>query len=88
MHTYNVSMFSIKGNIIFATELARRYGGEGIVSTSIHPGNAYHHFLSLTAPNRIVGIIKTDLLRHTGGLKRLIIVRITFLPAGLHRLLK
>ncbi|PFH47750.1 hypothetical protein AMATHDRAFT_6454 [Amanita thiersii Skay4041] len=27
------------GNVIFATELARRYGDKGIVSTSLNPGN-------------------------------------------------
>ncbi|KAI9464792.1 NAD-P-binding protein [Russula earlei] len=27
------------GNILFSNELARRYGGEGIVSVSLHPGN-------------------------------------------------
>ncbi|KIL55063.1 hypothetical protein M378DRAFT_91451 [Amanita muscaria Koide BX008] len=26
------------GNIVHAVELARRYGGEGVVSTSVHPG--------------------------------------------------
>jgi len=26
------------GNVLFSNELARRYGGEGIVSTSLHPG--------------------------------------------------
>jgi len=26
------------GNILFSNELARRYGGEGIVSISLHPG--------------------------------------------------
>lgn len=27
-----------QGNVVFATELARRYGAQGIVSTSLHPG--------------------------------------------------
>ncbi|KAH9994654.1 NAD-P-binding protein [Russula vinacea] len=27
------------GNILFSNEFARRYGGEGIVSISVHPGN-------------------------------------------------
>jgi NAD(P)-dependent dehydrogenase (short-subunit alcohol dehydrogenase family) len=27
------------GNVVFATELARRYGDQGIVSTSLNPGN-------------------------------------------------
>ncbi|KAF8177007.1 hypothetical protein BJ912DRAFT_692851 [Pholiota molesta] len=27
------------GNIVFSNELARRYGGEGVVSTSLNPGN-------------------------------------------------
>jgi len=27
------------GNVLFSNELARRYGGEGIVSTSLHPGS-------------------------------------------------
>ena len=27
-----------QGNILFSNELARRYGGEGIVSISLHPG--------------------------------------------------
>lgn len=27
-----------KGNILFSNELARRYGGEGIVSIALHPG--------------------------------------------------
>jgi len=27
------------GNVVFATELARRYGDQGIVSTSLHPGS-------------------------------------------------
>ncbi|KAL1671576.1 hypothetical protein EV122DRAFT_226331 [Schizophyllum commune] len=29
------------GNIVFANELARRYGDQGIVSTSLNPGNLY-----------------------------------------------
>jgi retinol dehydrogenase 12 len=29
---------SWKGNVVFATELARRYGKDGIVSTSLNPG--------------------------------------------------
>ncbi|KDQ12680.1 hypothetical protein BOTBODRAFT_56500 [Botryobasidium botryosum FD-172 SS1] len=33
---YNHSKF---GNDVFAQELARKYGKEGIVSTSVHPGN-------------------------------------------------
>ena len=33
--------FFLKGNILFSNELARRYGGEGIVSTSLHPGTIY-----------------------------------------------
>jgi NAD(P)-dependent dehydrogenase (short-subunit alcohol dehydrogenase family) len=27
------------GNVVFATELARRYGDQGIISTSLHPGS-------------------------------------------------
>lgn len=27
-----------QGDLLFANELARRYGGEGIVSTSLNPG--------------------------------------------------
>jgi len=27
------------GNVVFASELARRYGDQGIVSTSLHPGS-------------------------------------------------
>ena len=30
--------FFLQGNILFSNELARRYGSEGIVSTSLHPG--------------------------------------------------
>jgi len=30
---------SKNGNVVFATELARRYGDQGIVSTSVNPGN-------------------------------------------------
>jgi len=82
-------MAPIKGNIVFAMELARRYGSEGIISTSIHPGNvSYQYSLPLTALTRIAGIINTDLFRHTDGLKRLLMVRITFLPVRLPRLLK
>ena len=33
----NAHCFS-QGNILFSNELARRYGSEGIVSTSLHPG--------------------------------------------------
>lgn len=29
----------MQGNILFSNEFARRYGGEGIVSISVHPGN-------------------------------------------------
>jgi len=35
-HLYCQSKF---GNVVFATELARRYGNQGIVSTSVHPGS-------------------------------------------------
>lgn len=35
----NVDVLNLwKGNVVFATELARRYGNEGIVSTSLNPG--------------------------------------------------
>ncbi|TFK40853.1 hypothetical protein BDQ12DRAFT_680150 [Crucibulum laeve] len=36
MYYYNQSKF---GNVVFANELARRYGDKGIVSTSLHPGS-------------------------------------------------
>jgi len=29
----------LQGNILFSNEFARQYGGEGIVSISVHPGN-------------------------------------------------
>lgn len=32
-------VFYIKGNVLFANELARRYGDQGIVSTALNPGN-------------------------------------------------
>jgi retinol dehydrogenase-12 len=32
-------IFCIQGNIVFANELARRYGGQGIVSCAVHPGS-------------------------------------------------
>ena len=32
------ALFFLQGNILFSNELARRYGSEGIVSTSLHPG--------------------------------------------------
>ena len=31
--------YSQQGNVVFAKELARRYGDKGIVSTSVNPGN-------------------------------------------------
>jgi hypothetical protein len=33
------SSAALQGNILFSNELARRYGGDGIVSISLHPGN-------------------------------------------------
>ncbi|KZP27446.1 NAD(P)-binding protein [Athelia psychrophila] len=36
--TQNLYAQSKNGNVVFATELARRYGVQGIVSTSLHPG--------------------------------------------------
>ncbi|KIM74375.1 hypothetical protein PILCRDRAFT_80169, partial [Piloderma croceum F 1598] len=36
---YSQSKFGRIGNVVFATELARRYGDQGIVSTSLHPGS-------------------------------------------------
>jgi NAD(P)-dependent dehydrogenase (short-subunit alcohol dehydrogenase family) len=41
-----------QGNVVFATELARRYGDRGIVSTSVHPGN--HSALIPTPGKRII----------------------------------
>ncbi|KIM73438.1 hypothetical protein PILCRDRAFT_99322 [Piloderma croceum F 1598] len=38
MGTWNLYFQSKYGNVVFATELARRYGDRGIVSTSVHPG--------------------------------------------------
>jgi len=38
MDTQRLYFQSKFGNIVFATELARRYGDQGIVSTSLHPG--------------------------------------------------
>lgn len=35
-----VSHFSRKGNIVVATELARRYGDQGITVTSLNPGDS------------------------------------------------
>jgi NAD(P)-dependent dehydrogenase (short-subunit alcohol dehydrogenase family) len=34
----NLFLICRKGNILFSNELARRYGGEGIVSIALHPG--------------------------------------------------
>jgi len=34
-----MSSFFVQGNILFSNELFRRYADEGIISTSIHPGN-------------------------------------------------
>ncbi|PFH48869.1 hypothetical protein AMATHDRAFT_148897 [Amanita thiersii Skay4041] len=39
MSTDQLYAHSKLGNVIFATELARRYGDKGIVSTSLNPGN-------------------------------------------------
>ncbi|KXN81048.1 hypothetical protein AN958_06170 [Leucoagaricus sp. SymC.cos] len=41
------------GNVVFARELARRYGDKGIVSTFVHPGRTYllFSFLSLIVTN-------------------------------------
>lgn len=33
-----LSILFMQGNVVFATELARRYGDQGIVSTALHPG--------------------------------------------------
>ena len=30
---------TFQGNVLFSNELARRYGDQGIVSTSLNPGN-------------------------------------------------
>ncbi|KAG5719733.1 hypothetical protein E4T56_gene18524 [Termitomyces sp. T112] len=39
--TFSISLYSQSkfGNVVFATELGRRYGEQGIVSTSLNPGN-------------------------------------------------
>ena len=29
---------SLQGNVLFSNELAKRYGEQGIISTSVHPG--------------------------------------------------
>jgi retinol dehydrogenase-12 len=36
---------SMKGNIVVATEVARRYGDQGIVSISVNPGTHYRHHI-------------------------------------------
>lgn len=36
---YSPTGMNSKGNVVFSAELARRYGDQGVVSTSIHPGN-------------------------------------------------
>ncbi|ETW78254.1 hypothetical protein HETIRDRAFT_411342 [Heterobasidion irregulare TC 32-1] len=39
LNTYTLYNQSKHGNVVFAKELARRYGDKGIVSTSVNPGN-------------------------------------------------
>lgn len=36
----------MNGNIVVATEVARRYGHQGIVSISLNPGTHYCHHIS------------------------------------------
>jgi hypothetical protein len=59
---------------MFAKELARRYGNQGIVSTSLYPGIAPPLF-ALQFLNRLIGVLKNDLLRHLGSILKFIVVR-------------
>ena len=62
---------------VFAHELARRYGEQDIVSTSLTPGECssqllrYHEVIPIPGPS---GVIKTDLQRHLRGIKAFIVV--------------
>ncbi|THG94069.1 hypothetical protein EW026_g7328 [Hermanssonia centrifuga] len=39
MGPQNLYMMSKYGNVVFASELAKRYGDQGIISISVNPGN-------------------------------------------------
>jgi hypothetical protein len=67
----------LQGNVVFATELARRYGDKGIVSTSLHPGNHHVHFRLITpADDKPKGLIATDIGRDFSGIARYALVRL------------
>ena len=61
---------------VFAHELARRYGDQGIVTTSLTPGENCGQLLRYykLAKIYIIGVIKTDLQRHIRGVQAFIVV--------------
>jgi retinol dehydrogenase-12 len=59
---YLINPLFLQGNILFSNELARRYGGEGIVSISLNPGAiktglTRHLGLFLQVVGRLVGLL-------------------------------
>lgn len=68
----------LQGNVVVARELARRYGDQGIVSTSVNPGKAcgcpFLHIPPLSSFHA-VGNIKSGLQRNISPLIRPLIVR-------------
>ena len=59
---YLINSLFLQGNILFSNELARRYGGEGIVSISLNPGAiktglTRHLGLFLQVVGRLVGLL-------------------------------
>lgn len=69
-----------KGNVIFAAELARRYGDQGIVSTSLNPGTqvALSCYPALSKARVNAGNIRTELHRYAHPFLRFIFV--SFIP--------
>jgi hypothetical protein len=64
-----------QGNVVYATELARRYGDQGIVSTSLNPGKRMPIF-RLSVSHRLAGSIKTELYRYWSSMMLFFVVSI------------
>lgn len=73
---HNECLHRIQGNIIFAVELQRRYADQGIVSTSLHPGEfTYRCCYNAMLITSELGSIETDLQRHLGPVVYWLVVR-------------
>lgn len=63
----HTNKYHLQGNVVLATELARRYGDKGIVSTSLNPGTKQLCGHPETLCSWLVPVVYAFVLQVTSG---------------------